>query len=468
MFCQNCGTKNNDTSIFCENCGARLEKPVQQAPQVEQVQEQPVESVQEQPVESVQEQPVERVQEQPVESVQEQPMQEQPTQQAPTYQQTVQGQPTQQEPVYQQPMQQVKPKKKVSKSAIVIAVEVVALLALIVAAFKIGENAFSAEKVAEKFFVEVANQNYKEAYKILDIDESEFINEENFKNASCNMALDKVSKYEVRKSSDDDDEKTVKIKYKGKSGTDTYVINVEKKDGKKFLLFDNWEVNADSMIAKDFTLYVPNGAKVTVDGIELGDKYVESEDTYGQTYVIPKIFAGEHQVVVSQEGMQEVRKIVDTDDGSFYVDQMSPGEEVLAEITDIATEDFKLIFEAAAERKDFSEIKSLLSSDEDYLEALEDDYDNLVQQFETGGYETINKVQFSNIKTETDEGYLTSADYGVEVYITFDYYIEYTDSWFDEISHETYDGDTYAYFEFVCEDGEWVLADMSGLYLYFY
>lgn len=40
MFCQNCGTQNNDASVFCENCGAKLEKPVQ--PNVAAQQAQPV------------------------------------------------------------------------------------------------------------------------------------------------------------------------------------------------------------------------------------------------------------------------------------------------------------------------------------------------------------------------------------------------------------------------------------------
>jgi len=98
------------------------------------------------------------------------------------------------------------------------------------------------------------------------------------------------------------------------------------------LFFDKWEVSPDAMIVKDFYVAVPNGAEVTVDGVKLGEDYLKKSksDEYQQYYVIPELFAGEHQIVVTKEGMAEVRKLVDTDwDYGYSLYSMQMDEELL-------------------------------------------------------------------------------------------------------------------------------------------
>lgn len=417
MFCQNCGTKNNDSSVFCENCGAKLEKPVQPA----------------QPTQPVQ----------PAQPVQ-------PTQ-----------------PV--QPAKPEKPRKPISKAWIVVAVEAVALITAIVVFFKIGNDVYSPEKVAEKFFVEVANHNFKEAYKTLDVEEDDFINEKNFENASCNLELSKVANYEIKRSKKNGLGKNIEIAYrtKGSSSDHTYYISVSEKTGKNALFFEKWEVSPESMIVEDFQVEVPIGAEVIVDGVKLGKDYQKkSKDDGVQVYEIPAMFAGEHQIVVTQEGMKEVRKLVDTDmDYGYSLRSMSPDEEVLEEVLNTASSDLKEIYSAAAEGKDFDAVADLFSKDEDYQEDAKEEYENLVTDLLDNEYTTLNKLSFSNLEGEAYLNYWDEES--VEVYFQFDYVAEYTEHWFGEDTNESYDDTSSVYLNFVYEDGKWVLMGFDAPYIYY-
>lgn len=423
MFCQNCGTKNNDASVFCENCGARLEKPVDVAPQ------------------SVQ-------QEQPV---------QQPVQQ---------GQPV------QQSVQQPKPKKPVSKLVIAVAAEAVILVASIIVFFNIGNSVYGPEKVAEKFFVEVANQNFKEAYKVLDVEESDFINEKTFQNAKCNVELSEVKDYKVRKTRGDDDEKEVEILYKtkGSSSKRSYDISLNKQDDKNMLFFEDWQISPDAMLVEDFQVSVPNGAEVTVDGVKLGKDYLKTKqfDEDYQIYEIPEIFAGEHQIVVNKEGMEEVRALVDTDIDygyELYDYEMHMDEKLLEEAANVALADFETIYTAAAQAKEYDAVADLFSVDADG----EYDYEDIVYGLTGSSYKTLNKISFSNVEAVSGESYLDTDKTCVAVEVEFDYNVDYTEEdWFGEITNETYDDSSYIYMDFVYEDGEWKLAEISGGYIYYY
>lgn len=435
MFCQNCGTKNNDASIFCENCGAKLEKPVDMAAQ-------PVQQEQ-----SVQ---------------QEQPMQ----QQAQPVQQEQQAQPMQQQ------VQPAKPKKPVSKLVIAVIAEAVVLIALVVVFFNVGNSVYGPEKVAEKFFVEVANQNFKEAYKVLDVEENDFINEKAFENAKCNVELSKVTEYKVKNTRGEEDEKEIEIAYKtkGSSSKRSYDISVNKQDSKNMLFFEKWEISPDAMIVKDFYVTIPNGAEVTVDGVKLGKDYLKKSesDEYQQYYEIPEMFAGEHEIVVTKEGMAEVRKLVDTDwDYGYSLYSMQMDEALLKEAVDTGIENFEAIYKAAAEGKEFDTVAELFSTVEGRKEEGEDDYEDIVYELTGSSYKTLNKIEFSNIEATAGEGYIDTDETCVTVYVEFDYSADYTEDWFGDITNDTYDDSSYVYMDLVYEDGKWMLEEIGGGYIYY-
>lgn len=425
MFCQNCGTQNNDASVFCENCGAKLEKPVQ--PNVAAHQAQPV-----QPNMAAQ-------QAQPV-----------------------------------QPMKPAQPKKPMSKAWVVVAVEVIVLVAAVAVFFNFGKEMNSAEKVAEKFFVEVANHNFKEAYKTLDVEENDFINEKNFENASCNMQLSKVNTYEV-KANDSEDKlgKNIRIQYrtKGSSSNRDYYVSVNKKSGKNLLFFDKWEVSPEALIVEDYSIAVPTGAEVTVDDIKLGKSYYDKKQSadsdYYDYYTIPEMFAGEHQVVVKKDGMQEVRKVIDTDeDYSYYLDNMVMDDKLLEEAFDTATGDLQKIYEAAIAGKDFSAISGMV--DKDAEEDLEYVYENLVGDFEDSSYKTVNKFSVSNIEgVASQNNWYSEEKLVVQVELDYDYAVGYTRNWFDEVTNETSDDSNSCYISLAYKDGKWLIVEISGMYIYY-
>lgn len=399
MFCQNCGTKNNDESIFCEECGTKLEKPVSN------------------------------------------------------------------------PVKPSIPRKPISKLTIAIGAEAVLLAAMIVVFFSIGNKVCSPEKVVEKYFVELANQDLKGAYKLLDVEEDDFINEKLFEKVNSNSKLNKVTNYEVKKSKGGSLGKNIEIEYrtKGSSSDESYYVSVNKKAGKKALFFDNWEVTTEAIIVKDFLVTVPAGAKVTVDGVELDKSYINQKDEAYQFYTIPAMFAGEHQIVVSQEDMQEVRKIVSTNDTySFWQEDMVPQKEVLEEVIQTAAKDFEAVYMAAASGKEFDSVKDLFSSKKESQSQAKEEYEELRDELRDSSYSFINKIAFSEIEGTIEKGYAETDEMCLEVSLEFDYLVDYDyEDWFGEVSNKTYNGSDYIQFKLIKEDGAWKLMGLSGTYLYY-
>ena len=144
MFCPECGTKNEDAAMFCENCGAKL---------AEQNQEVTENVVNAQPVapESV-------VNAQPV--VTENVANVQPV-----------------APVVGPTVIERKPLSKKTKMIIIgVAAAIVAILVFV----KVGKTITDPEKIAAKYFEDVAACNWEDVYDYYDLSEDEFVNKAMF------------------------------------------------------------------------------------------------------------------------------------------------------------------------------------------------------------------------------------------------------------------------------------------------
>lgn len=210
MFCQACGTPNDDAALFCESCGARLEKK--------------------------------------------------------------------------------KTGKIISKEHIILFSEIVILCILIVVFYSVGELSCSPENVAERYFVNVVNGNWEKVFQELDIEETPFINAERLSDADINRIFENINNYSVAQNTLDRElwneltntdlgtVVTINYRLKGMDYDNRYEIPLNKQIDKKYLFFDDWKVGTGNLVCQNFSVYVPDGAKVMVDGIPLDDTYLRETE----------------------------------------------------------------------------------------------------------------------------------------------------------------------------------------------
>lgn len=91
-------------------------------------------------------------------------------------------------------------------------------------------------------------------------------------------------------------------------------ISVRKQEEKKFFVFDQWKVMPDHCLVKDFTLQVPAGAQVRVNGETLDGSLLREtgEQPSVDTYVIPRILPGTVEIAVEHEAFEPLTLSADT------------------------------------------------------------------------------------------------------------------------------------------------------------
>ena len=415
MFCQNCGAKNNDEDIFCGACGARLEK--------EEVLAAPVENMEYSNQENIQPQ------------------------------KNVVG--------------EVAPKRPIPKICWLMALEVIAIFACIYFVKNAAEEQFSAKRTAETYFVHMVNGDFSHAYDMLTVPKSDFLSKEayiqamqqkTFGDVSDYMAVEGKSSFEdmldVSASDEEGLGKYIRIKYRtvGQDSDSYYEVNVSKTKDKQYLLFDDWKVADSTLWLQDVRIVVPDGAVVTVDGMQVGEQFLADKDNELAYYAIPYLFCGRHEIEVSMDGYETVKGIFDAYDG-YEVYHMNYTEKTIKELQNLAIENMKKIYSAAVEKEKFSEIEGLFSKDSDCLDNIQSDYEYLLDSLNSDLY--INtKITALDASSSTNDSFVN-----VSVRGTINYY--YVDWWSGEKSKEQRDLDSQMYFRFVKENGKWVQTSLG-------
>lgn len=389
-------------------------------------------------------------------------------------------------PLQAQPAQ----KKQIPKWAPVVLAEAVVLALCIYGAAGILKKGNSPERVAENYFVHMANGDWEKGYAELDVEDSEFINAEMYGKAQAQEAIGVVTNYQVNSSSNEaldelsselsglmDDlglggyldqgensslEEVVKIDYRVKGDTENSTFLAAMNQTPK-----GWKVSASGCIYKDYCLYVPKGASVSLDGISLGDKYFvpeeerESAEEFMDAYQIPQIFYGTHQIKVTMEDMEDVTETFEIDYGSsqYYIESMQIKEEVLDTLVQKAGDNMQQIYGAVMSGKGFKSVESLFTANEGTRKEIKASYEELLAGMNEGSQQPT-KINFQNMEGSV---------YGSEVEVRFEYDMDYQYEawWGEEWDTGTYTGGDEWYFQFVKEDGNWVQANLGCGPLYY-
>lgn len=446
MFCEECGMQNSDDAAFCENCGAKLRNSPEQgsAPTQGNV-------------------PIQRGQGVRPKQGTTSSMQGNWAVKAPE-------------------------KKPFSKLFAVIAAEAVVLAAMIFVGVQMENERKEPQNVAERYFVNLANGDWQEAFEQLSfLPEDEFITAENFAKTQAEYNMGIIEEFQVRETQQAADmsglqnfesylsqqsgiqgtgmqslEEEVVIDYRKQGGmnVESYTVSLQSADG-------NWKVAGSNLVCQDYSIYVPKGAIVSVDGISLGNDYAvrEGEEYYQEGvdgYMIPFLFYGIHDIKVTMEGMEDVSETVRVDygDSRYYLEKMFPQKETLDALIDLGRENMQKIYNAAMEGKNFAAIEELFTTEKETREEIRESYEYLLSEIHEGSIQ-IENVSFYNMMGEASrEGDSVSFGYEYEMQ-----YLE-EDGWDDSPERNTAQESGECRFYFVKEDGKWVQTNLGCEQLY--
>ena len=221
-------------------------------------------------------------------------------------------------------------------------------------------------------------------------------------------------------------------------------------------------------MCQNFSVYVPDGAKVMVDGILLDDTYLKAaEDNYDDElkhYVIPQLFFGMHTLHVERPDWAEVNEEISVayNNEDYYLKTMHLTDDALSQLTQLAVNNMKQIYHAALGGEDFLEISEIFTSAEAYQETIAYDYNELAAHMNQSDNIIIKQINFSEIKAsaETDQ---------TRIRIDFNYQMHYSSKnrWSDDWEDNQYQENGTCYFNFVKENNQWMLQNLGCTELYY-
>lgn len=371
----------------------------------------------------------------------------------------------------------VKKRKPISKKNKLLITIITILVIVLVVVIVILSNVSSPKSVAENFFKALATNDGKKMYQYLNIeDDNTFTSEKIFESIiKAQEKDDKIENYEITnvtygtgKLSAD---VTITYTTKNSSNEKTMVLSLTKAKDKKWLFFDDWNVNfkTNSLIVEDFKIWVPKKSKVTFGGIKVSNKYLDNSMSTSEKdcYVLNQVFAAKTNVEVKLDGGFVIKDEVipssyrNSYTASVSLDSVSEKEQ--EKIKDVILKDLTSVYNGVIQNKGFEEIKQTLSAENETNE-VKNAYDDLLEEvMDSSNILTainFNKVTLSSLKLD-DEG-----NFKIRFKANYAYSIKYQDFSGNEMTKDSSD---YSYIDFTynIKDGNYHLVDIDNLEDYF-
>lgn len=407
---------------------------------------------------------------------QETPVQPNPVPQGMPYGQQIPPQGFPQGMPYQQPMMQPVAPKKSFKMTPQILIPIIAGVVVILAAILfvvIGKSTSNPKKVVEKYLEAVVDKDWEKAYDMLEVNESDFLNEEAYVKMMESKKGQTITNYKIYTdfSTIEKDAIATTVYYgytvSGQSGEFNGELQLIKQKEKHMLFFERWEVS--EKYAENSYVVAPEGTTVTVDDIELDPETAkEYDDTYVQ-YTIPTMFYGTHKVKSTSDIFEDVETewTVDYSEAYCYVDRGEIKESVIEDLTTQIEEMVSEVYAKGYEGKDFSEISTYFSDDKSVQDSAKGYYDNMKDDFvvnESG--EGFKKFSITDIEANLDYNSGTSCQF--EVDFDFDYEKTELDWWTNEMKTKTGSSSEDLSVNVDLVDDEWIVTYIyiPSIYVY--
>ncbi len=313
-------------------------------------------------------------------------------------------------------VEEAKPRKPMSKGK---KIGLIALLIVVVAGivgFNMLSEKFGPEGVAKEYIEALKSNDVDKIYDTLNLDgDTTFVSKDAFKEVfdTNDNKYASITNYTVSEVtySDGNLQATVKVKFttKDSSSEDTININLLKKDSKKLLLFDDWEVSSNSAsklgvsIVSDYQIKVPKNATVSLNDTKLDSKYLSSDKSTSEldTYVIPQIF---ESTVTIKTTLESGIEITGEEDISSYNSSYTASVSLNALSDDMTTKlqeqvksDLTTLYKNIMDKKDWATVKESYSYNNVNLSDLQDEYVDLYEDIAENENKTLTKFEVTNV-----------------------------------------------------------------------
>ena len=350
-----------------------------------------------------------------------------------------------------------------------------ALGIVIFAIFCIAENFYGRpEAVAERYCKAYMNENWKKAGRLSDLPENAYVTLDEYVSYMEKNAVADIKNYQIKESKEDRQTKiesggrqrafTVTYQVKEKSGkAKKETLMLQKQKNRRLLLFADWKISSDQMIAKDFNLYIPAGAEAWIEGSKLTKAYKVKDDSDGLDQYKVSLFEGEHRIKVNVPWFKPYSsKFQASDKGSTTISKMKVSESGKKKLDKKMKKILETYVKAAKNGKAFSEVSGLFEKNSAYEKENKEFYNDLKEQLNSSDGYTIKDAALDNYEGK----YVISGVTGVvRGTLSYDYKITYDKKAKEkaemDITDGTADGSSQMSAEFVYKDGDYQIRTVN-------
>lgn len=288
---------------------------------------------------------------------------------------------------------------------------VAVMLLLVLIFFMAGSYIYGPAKTARGYYEAKLAGDWNAVYDNCKFPDSRFLSRQIFVNAmsyqengtSAEIKPPEITSYMMRKKQDNGNRATYQVNYSLKDDGDAYIESIALERGSSVLkVFNNWYVLPESLYIKDVSITVPEGARLTIDGVDvLKELKKESEVSDRATYNIPYLFRGYHTIELEESGKDTYRKIFELDEKKAleFIPELQLNNKSGKEICEQAEKAIDGIYTAAAAHKDFKEISSFFASDTKMQNSAQKSYEELVSEFSTRKTSGISTLSVTRVTT---------------------------------------------------------------------
>ena len=282
--------------------------------------------------------------------------------------------------------------------------------AAVFAAFCIFESYHGRpEAVAERYCKAYVKEDWKKTGHLSDLPKNGYATQDEYTTYMKKNAVTGVEDYQIKETKEN---RQIKIESGGKQraftveyktetqGKNKETVVLQKQKRQRLLLFANWKVSSDKMIANDFNLYIPAGSTAWIDGTKLtkNDKIKDDSDGLDQYKI--SLFEGDHKIRIDVPWFKTYKsEFKASDKGSTTISKMKVSQSGKKKLDKKMKEILSSYIKAAKEEKSFSQISGLFEKNSKYEKENKEFYDDLKEQLSSkDGYKA------DQITTDNYEG----------------------------------------------------------------
>lgn len=281
---------------------------------------------------------------------------------------------------------------------------------------------FSEDAVIKRYVKAYANNDYESILALTDIKRNEFMKADTI-TEKYDEKTDNYVKIKILSTNKTKKEHTRTVSYQTLD-YEKVVMNLKvKSSGRKYLIFKKYIITSTNLEANDVTITVAKDSKLTIDNIEIKDKYKKKEESGLITYEIPSLLKKNVKMEVELENGIKVTNIK-----NVYSHENLTTEKLYNATLDTNTnknvvdkieKSITLVVNNALDNKDESSIKDNTI----FLESLTtsstfiDNYNLLKEKYQNKSIKDfkINTIIIKNINIENDN------DLNIKASISYSY-----------------------------------------------